>query len=59
MNTEDMEKLYKKIGSQLDSIIPESWDKVLLYSAVTEWSNRTYFYYYSHGAKNPYLQFGH
>lgn len=53
MNTEDMEKLYKKIGSQLDSIIPESWDKVLLYSAVTEWSNRTYFYYYSHGAKIP------
>ncbi|MGG0847854.1 immunity protein YezG family protein [Peribacillus simplex] len=33
--------------------MPEPWDKVLLYSEVTEWSNRTYFYYYPHNKKTP------
>ncbi|WP_375088814.1 immunity protein YezG family protein [Peribacillus sp. RS7] len=53
MNKEKMEQLYQKIGRQLNFIIPESWDKVLLYTEVTEWSNRTYFYYYPHNRKTP------
>ncbi|MDF2068560.1 immunity protein YezG family protein [Bacillus sp. Cr_A10] len=53
MNKEKMEQLYQKIGQHLNFIIPESWDKVLLYSEVTEWSNRTYFYYYPHKKETP------
>ena len=53
MNKEKMEQLYQKIGQQLNLIIPEAWDKVLLYSEVTEWSNRTYFYYYPHKQETP------
>ncbi|MCC5803755.1 immunity protein YezG family protein [Rossellomorea vietnamensis] len=53
MNKEKMELLYKKIGQQVNLIIPESWDKVLLYSEVTEWSNRTYFYYYPYKKEEP------
>ena len=53
MNTERMEELYQSIGQQLNTIIPEDWDKVLLYSEVTEWSNRTYFYYYALNKNNP------
>lgn len=49
-----MEQLYQKIGRQLNLIIPESWDKVLLYSEVTEWSNRTYFYYYPFKKETPF-----
>ncbi|MDI6678078.1 DUF600 family protein [Bacillus wiedmannii] len=53
MNTKGMEQLYQKIARQLNLIIPESWDKILLYSEITEWSNRTYFYYYPHGKETP------
>ncbi|MGG0790440.1 immunity protein YezG family protein [Peribacillus simplex] len=53
MNKEKMEQLYQNIGRQLNFIIPESWDKVLLYSEVTEWSNRTYFYYYPDNKETP------
>lgn len=53
MNKENIEELYQKIGQQLNLIIPETWDKVLLYSEVTEWSNRTYFYYYPHNNEMP------
>lgn len=53
MNKEKMEQLYQNIGRQLNFIIPESWDKVLLYSEVTEWSNRTYFYYYPQNKEIP------
>lgn len=48
-----MEQLYQKIGQQLNLIIPEAWNKVLLYSEVTEWSNRTYFYYYPYEQERP------
>ncbi|MES1042721.1 MULTISPECIES: immunity protein YezG family protein [Peribacillus] len=53
MNKEKMEQLYQNVGRQLNFIIPESWDKVLLYSEVTEWSNRTYFYYFPHNKEIP------
>ncbi|RID89374.1 DUF600 family protein [Peribacillus asahii] len=53
MNTEGLEHLYQKIGTQLNVIIPEAWDKVLLYSEVTEWSNTTYFYYYPFQKATP------
>lgn len=53
MNNEKMEQLYQKIGQQLNLIIPEAWNKVLLYSEVTEWSNRTYFYYYPYEQEIP------
>ena len=42
-----MENLYRKIANQLNNIIPEKWNKIFLYSEITQWDNRTYFYYYT------------
>ena len=42
-----MENLYRKIANKLNNIIPEKWDKIFLYSEITQWDNRTYFYYYT------------
>lgn len=55
MNKEKMEQLYQQIGQQLNLITPESWEKVLLYSELTEWGNRTYFYYYPQKKKHLFI----
>ena len=53
MDIRNMEPIYINIGQQVNQIIPEPWDRVLLYSEVTEESNRTYFYYYPHNKETP------
>ena len=53
MSIRNMEPMYLNIGQQVNQIIPEPWDEVLLYSEVTEESNRTYFYYYPHIKETP------
>ncbi|MGC4378117.1 immunity protein YezG family protein [Fictibacillus sp. Mic-4] len=53
MESKGMEQLYQKIANQLNLIIPELWDKVLLYSEVTEWRDKTFFYYYPHEKNTP------
>ncbi|SNZ03134.1 conserved hypothetical protein [Terribacillus aidingensis] len=53
MDTERMEEIYQEIGQQLNIIIPEDWDRVILYSAVSEFSNRTYFYYFPTKRNTP------
>lgn len=53
VNNEKIVGQIEKISNQLHLIIPEPWDKILLYSEVTEWSNRTFFYYFPHLSESP------
>ncbi|WP_241433266.1 immunity protein YezG family protein [Listeria grandensis] len=43
MNTENMERLYQEIANHVMQIIPEEWDKFLLYSEVDEERDATFF----------------
>ncbi|MBC1792949.1 immunity protein YezG family protein [Listeria booriae] len=53
MNTEIMEQLYQEIATQVGRIIPEEWDKFLLYSEVDEDREASFFYYYPKGSDTP------
>ena len=53
MNTENLESVYQKIAIQLNNIIPEPWEKVMVYSEVDEYSDSTVFFYYSKEKKEP------
>lgn len=46
MKTEHLENIYQKVAIQLNNIIPESWEKVMVYSEVSEYSDSTVFFYY-------------
>lgn len=46
MNVENVEIIYQKVAVQLNSIIPEQWEKVMVYSEVDEYSDSTVFFYY-------------
>ena len=48
METKKMELIYPKIANALLNIIPEEWDKVLVYSEVREGYERMYFYQYQY-----------
>lgn len=48
-----MELIYQKIVDALLDIIPEKWDKVLVYSEVREGYERMYFYYYPKDELKP------
>ena len=43
MNTENLESIYQKVAIQLNNIIPEPWEKVMVYSEVEEYSDSRYF----------------
>lgn len=53
MNTENLESIYQKVAMQLNIIIPESWEKVMVYSEVNEYSNSTVFFYYPKNKREP------
>lgn len=53
METQAMEKIYEKIASKINEIIPEEWDKVYLFSQVNEHAAEVYFYYYPKGKTKP------
>ncbi|MBC1500343.1 DUF600 family protein [Listeria weihenstephanensis] len=53
MNTENMERLYQEIANHVMQIIPEEWDKFLLYSEVDEERDATFFYYYPKSTNTP------
>lgn len=44
MNTENLESIYQKVAMQLNIIIPEPWEKVIVYSEVDEYSDSTVFF---------------
>lgn len=53
METKRMESIYLEIADALLNIIPEEWDKVLVYSEVREGYERMYFYYYPKDELKP------
>ena len=53
MESKNMERIYPKIANILLNMIPEEWDKVLVYSEVREGYERMYFYYYPKNELNP------
>ncbi|VBB09908.1 Hypothetical protein LUCI_5206 [Lucifera butyrica] len=53
METKGMEQLYPTIASALVDIIPEDWDKVLLYAEFGDGYRQVLFYYYPKGSNNP------
>ncbi|MFC0186696.1 immunity protein YezG family protein [Fictibacillus aquaticus] len=53
MNTNNLESIYKKAAIQINTIIPEPWEKVMVYSEVDEHSDSTVFFYYPKNKKEP------
>ena len=60
LDTEEVKIIYKEIQKKLYYIIPEKWDKLYLYSSISEKAFNTpigemYFYYFPKGIlkKNP------
>ena len=53
MNTGNLESVYQKIAIQLKNIIPEPWEKVMVYSEVDEYSDSTVFFYYPKEEQEP------
>ncbi|MCC5803765.1 immunity protein YezG family protein [Rossellomorea vietnamensis] len=53
MNTENLESIYQKVAMQLNSIIPEPWKKIMVYSEVDEYSDSTVFFYYPKNKQEP------
>lgn len=53
MNTENLECICEKIAMQLTTIIPEPWEKVMVYSEVDEVSDSTVFFYYPNRKREP------
>lgn len=53
METKTMGLLYQKAANLLVNLIPEKWNKVLLYSEIREGYRKLFFYYYTHGTTSP------
>jgi uncharacterized protein (TIGR01741 family) len=53
METKTMGLLYQKIANLIVNMIPEEWDKVLLYSEIRDGYSRVFFYYYPQGTVSP------
>lgn len=53
MKTEKLENIYRKVAIQLNNTIPESWEKVMVYSEVSEYSDSTVFFYYPKNKNEP------
>ncbi|WP_317849225.1 immunity protein YezG family protein [Sutcliffiella horikoshii] len=47
INTEKIEHLYQSIANIVNDMIPEEWEKILLYAEIREGYKKCYFYYYS------------
>lgn len=53
MESAKMDLIYSEIANILLAIIPEQWDKVLVYSEVREEYESMYFYYYPKDKSTP------
>ncbi|AKL98211.1 immunity protein YezG family protein [Endomicrobium proavitum] len=53
MNTKGIEALYQKIGSAVSAMIPEKWQRVMLYAEVEEDRSTVIFYYYTDENNKP------
>ncbi len=48
-----MEVIYQKVANILVDMIPEYWEKILLYAEVREGFSQVYFYYYPKNQEKP------
>ena len=48
-----MEVIYQKVANILVEMIPEEWEKILLYAEVREGFSQVYFFYYPVDQKKP------
>lgn len=48
-----MEAIYQKVANILVEMVPEEWEKILLYAEVREGFSQVYFYYYPVNQEQP------
>lgn len=53
METKQMETIYQKVANILVEMIPEEWEKILLYAEVREGFSQVFFYYYPVKQEQP------
>lgn len=53
MESKRMEDLYQNVANTIDNMIPEDWDRVLLYAEVRVGFSQVFFYYYPIGSQKP------
>ncbi|MBM7664506.1 uncharacterized protein (TIGR01741 family) [Solibacillus kalamii] len=53
METKQMEVIYQKVANILVEMIPEEWEKILLYAEVREGFSQVFFYYYPVNQEQP------
>lgn len=53
METSNMETIYQQIAYILNDMIPEDWEKVLLYAEMREGYGQVFFYFYPLGSNTP------
>ncbi|MCA0972228.1 antitoxin YezG family protein [Halobacillus litoralis] len=53
METKQMEVTYQKVANILVEMIPEEWEKILLYAEVREGFSQVFFYYYPINQEQP------
>ncbi|ART75178.1 cytoplasmic protein [Sutcliffiella horikoshii] len=53
METKNMEIIYQKVANILVEMIPEEWEKVLLYAEVREGFSQVFFYYFPLNQQQP------
>ncbi|WP_238917993.1 immunity protein YezG family protein [Clostridium sp. YIM B02555] len=53
LNNNCVNEIYEKIATKLDEIIPVEWEKIILYSEVTEDLIISYFYFYENTKNEP------
>ena len=53
METKKIEAIYQKVANILVEMVPEEWEKILLYAEVREGFSQVYFYYYPVNQEQP------
>lgn len=53
LETKHMENIYQNVADILVDMIPEEWEKILLYAEVREGFSQVYFYYYPTQQEKP------
>nr|WP_240456729.1 immunity protein YezG family protein [Virgibacillus halodenitrificans] len=53
METKIMEHIYQEIANTLVNIVPEEWEKIILYAEYREGYKKMFFYYFTQSTKKP------
>lgn len=47
METNNMEEIYQEVADILVNMVPEEWNRILLYAEIREGYRKVFFYYYT------------